>query len=134
MHTALTIAGSDPCSSTGVQADIRVMTTPDRQTYHLKKSIVQDNIEYIYMDHAMGDVNLSYRKHALDHFDTIFVPNELTEREIREQERIYDLPARPEKVKAAWEARQQGKDLTPPKYYLGEDFEDVLDEIRANPM
>lgn len=26
MHTALTIAGSDPCSSTGVQADIRVMT------------------------------------------------------------------------------------------------------------
>ena len=26
MHTALTIAGSDPCGSTGVQADIRVMT------------------------------------------------------------------------------------------------------------
>lgn len=26
MHTALTIAGSDPCGSTGVQADIKVMT------------------------------------------------------------------------------------------------------------
>ncbi len=77
-----------------LEADIMVMTTPDLQTYHLKKSIVQDNIEYIYMDHAMGDVNLSYRKHALDHFDTIFVPNELTEREIREQERIYNLPAK----------------------------------------
>lgn len=75
-----------------LEADIMVMTTPDLQTYHLKKSLVQDNIEYIYMDHAMGDVNLSYRKHALDNFSTIFVPNELTEREIRAEERLYDLP------------------------------------------
>lgn len=74
-----------------LEADIMVMTTPDLQTYHLKKSLVQDNIEYIYMDHAMGDVNLSYRKHALDNFDTIFVPNELTIREIRAQEKTYGL-------------------------------------------
>ena len=74
-----------------LEADIMVMTTPDLQTYHLKKSLVQDNIEYIYMDHAMGDVNLSYRKHALDNFDTIFVPNELTIREIRAQEKTYKL-------------------------------------------
>ena len=77
-----------------LEADIMVMTTPDLQTYHLKKSLVQDDIEYIYMDHAMGDVNMTYRKHALDHFDTVFVPNELTEREIREQERIYGLPGK----------------------------------------
>ena len=77
-----------------LEADIMVMTTPDLQTYHIKKSLVQDNIEYIYMDHAMGDVNLSYRKHALDNFSTIFVPNELTEQEIRAQEKKYDLPAK----------------------------------------
>ena len=75
-----------------LEADIMVMTTPDLQTYHIKKSLVQDNIEYIYMDHAIGDVNLSYRKHALDHFDTVFVPNEYTESEIRAQERLYNLP------------------------------------------
>ena len=75
-----------------LEADIMVMTTPDLQTYHIKKSLVKDDIEYIYMDHAMGDVNLSYRKHALDNFSTIFVPNELTEREIRAQEEKYDLP------------------------------------------
>lgn len=74
-----------------LEADIVVMTTPDLQTYHLKRSLVQDNIEYIYMDHAMGDVNLSYRKHALDHFDTIFVPNDLTIDEIRAQEKLYGL-------------------------------------------
>ena len=77
-----------------LEADIMVMTTPDLQTYHLKKSLVQDNIEYIYMDHAMGDVNLSYRKHALDNFSTIFVPNELTEKEIRAEEKLYNLPAK----------------------------------------
>lgn len=75
-----------------MDADIVVMTTPDLQTYHLKRSIVRDDIEYIYMDHAMGDVNLSYRKHALDHFDTIFVPNDLTVDEIRAQEKTYNLP------------------------------------------
>jgi len=74
-----------------IEADIVVMTTPDLQTYHLKRSLVKSDIEYIYMDHAMGDVNLSYRKHALDHFDTIFVPNELTISEIRAQEKLYGL-------------------------------------------
>lgn len=74
-----------------LEADICVMTTPDLQTYHLKKSLVQNNIEYIYMDHAMGDVNLTYRKHALDNFDTIFIPNEYTEKEIRAQEELYKL-------------------------------------------
>ncbi len=77
-----------------LETDIMVMTTPDLQTYHIKKSLVQDNIEYIYMDHAIGDVNVGYRKHALNHFDTVFVPNEYTEREIRAQEDKYDLPAK----------------------------------------
>lgn len=48
--------------------------------------------------------------------------------------RIYDLPARPEKVKAAYKAKLEGKDLTPAKYYLGADFEDALEEIRNNPI
>lgn len=77
-----------------MEADIVVMTTPDLQTYHLKRSMVQSNIEYIYMDHAMGDVNLTYRKHALDNFDTIFVPNELTIQTIRAQEKLYGLKAK----------------------------------------
>ena len=48
--------------------------------------------------------------------------------------RIYALPARPDKVKAALKAKAEGKDLTPPKYYLGKDFEDMLEEIRNEPM
>jgi aldehyde oxidoreductase len=48
--------------------------------------------------------------------------------------RIYSLPATPDKVKAGWEAKQRGEDLTPPKYYLGTDFEEELEMIKANPI
>ncbi len=48
--------------------------------------------------------------------------------------RIYSLPATPDKVKAGWEAIQRGEDLTPPKYYLGSDFEEELENIKANPL
>ncbi len=74
-----------------MDADMVVMTTPDLQKYHIKRSIVRDDVEYVYVDHAMGDVNLSYRKHALDHFDTIFIPNDLAFEEIRAQEKTYSL-------------------------------------------
>ncbi len=48
--------------------------------------------------------------------------------------RIYSLPATPDKVKAAWEAKQRGEDLTPEKYFLGSDFEEELESIKANPL
>ena len=48
--------------------------------------------------------------------------------------RIYDLPAKPEKIKAALEKKQRGEDLTPPKYFLGTDFEEELEIIKNNPL
>ena len=48
--------------------------------------------------------------------------------------RVYALPATPDKVKAGLEKLANGEDLTPPKYYLGQDFEDELAEIKANPL
>ena len=48
--------------------------------------------------------------------------------------RIYALPATPDKVKAAYEAKQRGEDTTPPKYFLGTDFEEELELIKANPL
>ena len=48
--------------------------------------------------------------------------------------RVYALPATPDKVKAGWEAKQRGEDLTPPKYYLGSDFEEEMETIKANPL
>ena len=48
--------------------------------------------------------------------------------------RIYDLPARPEKVKAALEAKAEGKSLKPKKYFLGSDLYEALDDIVENPV
>jgi aldehyde oxidoreductase len=48
--------------------------------------------------------------------------------------RIYEEPARPEKIKAALEAKARGEDLKPEPYFFGSDFEDELQEIINNPM
>ncbi|MCQ2405863.1 MAG: molybdopterin-dependent oxidoreductase [Oscillospiraceae bacterium] len=48
--------------------------------------------------------------------------------------RITELPAKPAKIKAAWEAKQKGEDYATPKYFLGSEFEDELDYIRENPI
>lgn len=74
-----------------MDADIVVMTMPDLQKYHIKRSMVRNDIEYIYMDHGMNSLNMMLRKHALDYFDTVFVANDLVYNEIREQERVYGL-------------------------------------------
>lgn len=46
--------------------------------------------------------------------------------------RIYDLPARAEKVRRALEDKAAGKDMQPRKYFLGSDLYDALDELKAN--
>ena len=74
-----------------MDADIVVMTTPDLQKYYLKRSMVREDIEYVYIDHGMNSVNLMLRKGALDAFDTVFCSNESVRQEIREQERVYGL-------------------------------------------
>ncbi|BAE82661.1 molybdopterin-dependent oxidoreductase [Desulfitobacterium hafniense] len=48
--------------------------------------------------------------------------------------RIYELPALPEKVKAAMEAKAAGREYAPGKYYLGQDYHEVLEDIEANPV
>lgn len=48
--------------------------------------------------------------------------------------RIYELPAKPEKLKAAIDAKARGEEIKPDKYYLGGDLFDLLDECAANPV
>ena len=74
-----------------MDADIVVMTTPDLQKYYIKRSMVRDDVEYVYMDHGMNSVNLMLRKGALDAFDTVFCSNDSVLQEIRAQEKVYGL-------------------------------------------
>ena len=70
------------------------MTMPDLQKYHIKRSMVKKDMEYVFIDHGIGSVNMMLRKHALDYFDTIFASNELAYQEIRAMEKTYNLKAK----------------------------------------
>ena len=74
-----------------MDARIVVMTTPDLEKYHLKRSYVCKDTEYIYMDHGLSSVNMLLRKGALDHFDTIFCAGPHIVNEIRAMEEKYSL-------------------------------------------
>ncbi len=56
-----------------IDADVVVMTMPDLDNYHIKKSIVRKDIEYIYIPHAMDSLNLTMRTCSMNAFNTVFV-------------------------------------------------------------
>lgn len=71
-----------------LECKIVVMTTPDLHKYHIKRSKVRKNIEYVYVDHACSSLNMSYRTGAFDYFDTIFAVSRSQGIEIREMEKL----------------------------------------------
>ncbi len=75
-----------------MDADIVLMTMPDINNYHLKRSYVRKDIEYIFMPHWSTSVHLVVRKNAIDHYDTVFCVGEHWKQEIRAMEKLYGLP------------------------------------------
>lgn len=71
-----------------LKADIVVMTTPDLDKYHIKRSKVREDVEYIYVDHGCSSLNLSYRTGALDAFSTVFVVSRVQAVELRAMEKL----------------------------------------------
>ena len=77
-----------------METDIMVMTTPDLENFQLKRSYVKKDIEYIYVPHDVNSSNLTFRKEALDHFDTIFTSGPKNKSEIAEREQKFHLPGK----------------------------------------
>lgn len=75
-----------------MDADIVVMTMPDLENYHIKRSYVRDDIEYIYIPHGMDSLNMTMRTGSMDHYDTVFCVGKHQLEEIRKTEEIYGLP------------------------------------------
>lgn len=71
-----------------LECKIVVMTTPDLEKYHIKRSKMKQDIEYIFTDHACTSLNLTYRTGALDHFDTIFAVSHSQGVEVRAMEQL----------------------------------------------
>ena len=77
-----------------LDADMVVMTMPDLETYHIKRSLVRKDVEYIYTDHGVSSDNMTLRPHALDHFDTLFCVGPHQMEEARAAEEVYGLKPR----------------------------------------
>lgn len=74
-----------------MDADMVVMTMPDLDNFHIKRSYVRKDVEYVYMFHAPLSFIMTIRENALDHYDTIFCTGPHQVKEIRECERVYQL-------------------------------------------
>ena len=75
-----------------MDADVVVMTTPDLDTFHIKRSYVRKDTEYIYTPHDPMSVHMSFREGAMDHFDTVLCAGPQQMEEIRKTEEVYGLP------------------------------------------
>lgn len=82
-----------------LDADMVVMTMPDLETYHIKRSYVRKDMEYIYIPHGMDSLNLTMRTGSMDHFDTVFCVGPHQKEEIEKTEEVYNLP---KKVLLQW--------------------------------
>lgn len=74
-----------------VESDIVLMTVPDLDRYHIKRSYVKKNIEYIFIPHGIGNHNVFGKKGGLNHFDTIFVLDKYQKEEMLAVNKVYGL-------------------------------------------
>lgn len=75
-----------------LDADIVVMTMPDLDNYHIKRSYIRKDIQYIYIPHGMDSLNMTMRTGSMDHFDTVFCTGKHQKEEIEKTESVYNLP------------------------------------------
>lgn len=74
-----------------MDADMVVMTCPDLENYHLKRSYIRKDIEYVYMFHYPLSTHMVLGTHALDHYDTVLCVGRFQFDEIRASEKLYGL-------------------------------------------
>ena len=96
-----------------LEADLVLMTMPDIETFHIKRSYIKKDIEYVYLFHGFASTHMVLREEALDHYDTIFCSGPVQMKEIRAREQLKELPEKTlvdtsygviEHLRAAYEA------------------------------
>ncbi len=129
-----------------MDAKIVVMTTPDLETYHIKRSYVRKDTEYIYTPHDAMSVHMSFREGSMDHFDTVLCVGPQQMEEIRKTEEVYQLPAKKlipcgycllDDMREDWEKRekQENKEtriLIAPSWNEDNILDSCVDELIRN--
>jgi len=73
-------------------AGLLVMTMPDIETFHIKRSV--NAVHYVYVHHSLISTHMVYLPQAFDNFETIFCVGPHHVDEIRAREQQYGLPAK----------------------------------------
>ena len=74
-----------------MDADVIVMTMPDINTYHIKRSYIRKDAHYIWIPHDQGSSNLTLRPHGTDHYDTVFVTGKHQKEEELAFNKLYNI-------------------------------------------
>jgi YidC/Oxa1 family membrane protein insertase len=74
-----------------LDTDIMATTVPGLQNYHIKRSVIRDDIEYIYIPHGVAS-SITIRETAVDHFDTGLCVGPHAVAETRKKEEFAGLP------------------------------------------
>lgn len=74
-----------------MDADVVVMTMPDLETFQIKRSIVREDVEYIYIPHCTNSLNLTMRKGCVDHFDAILATGKHQREEFEEMQKLHGI-------------------------------------------
>lgn len=72
-----------------IEAQMVIMTTPDLDNYYIKRSLMQKDIEYIFVPHDPSSIHMGFREHSLDNFDTVFCVGPHVDAEVRASEKLY---------------------------------------------
>jgi len=120
-----------------MRAKAVVMTMPDLQQFIFKRS--PSVSKYIYVFHALVSTHQQYRRGAFDHYDTILCAGPHHEREIRETEALYGLPAKellPYGYPLLSRLEEKAKSTTPsssvliaPSWYTGGIFDTCIGKL-----
>ncbi|MBQ3474269.1 membrane protein insertase YidC [Candidatus Saccharibacteria bacterium] len=74
-----------------MDADVVAMTMPDINNYHIKRSYVRKDIEYVYIPHGIDSPNLTMRKGSMDNYDSVFVTGKYQREECEKTNQVYNL-------------------------------------------
>ena len=74
-----------------IDSKLVIMTMPDLNQFHIKRSKTSKEVNYLYIFHAIVSSHMIYRKGAFDHYDTIFCVGPHHLEEIRKTEELYRL-------------------------------------------
>lgn len=74
-----------------MDADVVVMTMPDLENYHIKRSYVRDDITYVYIPHGVDSINLTQRYKSINAYDVFLASGKYQREEAEATFKLFKL-------------------------------------------